>query len=305
MPIPHPEDLHRWDQVAHRCAARVVRGYSTSFGLGISLLPPAVARDICHLYAVVRIADEIVDGTGTQAGLSPTDIRAALDHYEQCVLQAPSQRFHTDPIMHAYADTAARCHFPEHLIRSFFSSMRQDICVEPQGHSYSPEELSHYIYGSAEVIGLLCVAVFAAHDSSAPWEKERQGRVDTGARALGAAFQKINFLRDIGADYQQLHRTYLPGISPDDFHEDALGDLLVSITKDLDSADSAIKDLPAFSQPAVASISALFRRLHEELSSRTISEIMQSRVRISNAEKLKIVLKAVTYTQWRNYRKEK
>ena len=136
--------LTRYDQAASRAAAQVMGQYSTSFSLATRLLRGRVRADIRHLYAVVRIADELVDGAAAQAH---TDPAAALDAYEKTILAAPQRRLHTDPIVHAYAITARRCGFHREYLAAFFNSMRADLTQR----EYSPSELQDYIYGSAAV----------------------------------------------------------------------------------------------------------------------------------------------------------
>lgn len=147
------------------------------------------------LYAMVRIADEIVDGAA-----APGAARGLLEDYERAVREAPARSFHPDPVLHAYADTARRCAFREEHLAAFFVAMRSDLPDATPGERLP---IDRYIYGSAEVVGLLCVAVFT-EGAGLPAEAE------AAARRLGAAFQKINFLRDIGADEGQLGRAYLP-----------------------------------------------------------------------------------------------
>ena len=171
--------LTRYDQAASRAAAQVMGRYSTSFSLATRLLRGRVRADIRHLYAVVRIADELVDGAAAQAH---TDPAAALDAYEKTILAAPQQRLHTDLVVHAYALTARRCGFPREYLAAFFHSMRADL----KQREYSSAELQDYIYGSAEVIGLLCLQIFLAEESVSPADRTAMER---GARALGSAFQ--------------------------------------------------------------------------------------------------------------------
>ena len=140
--------LSRFDAMADKAAAQVIAQYSTSFSLAVRTLPNPERTHIRNLYAVVRIADEIVDGTATQAHECP---ETGLDLYEEQVLHAPSHRFHTDPVLHAWARTYRACHLnPEH-VQAFFASMRADLAQT----EFSPQQLDTYIYGSAEVIGLM------------------------------------------------------------------------------------------------------------------------------------------------------
>ena len=131
--------LSRYDAMADRAAAQVIAQYSTSFSLATKALAPQMRRDITNFYAVVRIADEIVDGTASQAYEDPATL---LDAYEEQVLHAPHHRFHTDPVLHAWANTSRRCGFDDAHIRAFFHSMHADL----HKHAFSAEELETYIY---------------------------------------------------------------------------------------------------------------------------------------------------------------
>lgn len=288
MPEPtHPHrDAELWTGAAGHVAEHIIREYSSSFWLGSRLLPPPVRRDIAHLYAVVRIADEIVDGAAAEAGLSPDEIRDTLDEYEEQVCSAPQRPFHTDPVLHAYAETARRCRFDEHHLRAFFRSMRMDIQEEPA--HFSDEEIREYIYGSAEVIGLLCLAVFDAASDARPSAPSQRAILETGAASLGAAFQKINFLRDIGKDYEHLGRRYLPGCGQYPPAAEDIRRVIDEIDEDLNTARIAIPLLPPSCQPAVWSVTRLFEELTARLSRTPPEEILRSRVRISGPEKLRI-----------------
>ena len=167
-----------------RAAAQVIAAYSTSFALAAKALGQPERKHIRNIYAMVRIADELVDGTAAEAHECP---ETALDMYEEQVLHAPHHRFHTDPVLHAYARTHRECELDDAHVRAFFASMRADLTQT----SYSAEELDTYIYGSAEAIGLMCLAVFLRGADPAPAERATMER---GARALGSAFQKVNFL---------------------------------------------------------------------------------------------------------------
>lgn len=289
MPANPPvEYLTRYDTMCDRAAAQVIANYSTSFTLATRLLTGSTKRDIRNLYAMVRIADEIVDGTAMAADVDPS---TALDAYEAAVLAAPAVRFHTDPVLHAYAASARRCGFsPEH-VRAFFASMRRDAAAQ---HSYSPQEFSEYVYGSAEVIGLMCVSVFVANDpAAAQLTTTTRERLDEGARALGSAFQKINFLRDYGEDRDVLGRTYFPqaaGITLDDA---AKATLITDIRADLHLAQRAIPLLPASARRGVTAAEALFRELTDVLERTPADQLATTRISVPTIRKLAVTARAM------------
>lgn len=279
-----PDWLKRYDRMGNAAAGTVIGAYSTSFSLSSRLLPRRERQDIRNLYAVVRIADEIVDGTAQQAG--EANVQAILDLYEQQVLAAPHSRFHTDPVIHAYAETARRCDFaPEH-ITAFFASMRRDI----HQNTYSDDQFDEYVYGSAEVIGLLCLSVFLAGRDIAPDDRRE---MESGARRLGAAFQKINFLRDLGEDGGALGRAYFPGTSPAHITEADKDALIADIRGDIAAARWAIGLLPFQVRAAVLAATELFTALTDLIESTPAHQLSSSRIRVPAHRKVALTLRAI------------
>ena len=271
--------LSRYDRMADRVAAQVIGHYSTSFSLATRVLAPDTRRDIRNLYAVVRIADEIVDGTTAEANECP---ETALDTYEEQVLHAPRHRFHTDPVLHAWANTYRRCGIKDDHVRAFFSSMRRDTTQT----DYNADDLGAYIYGSAEVIGLMCLDIFLReHD---PSEQDRR-TMEEGARALGSAFQKVNFLRDLGEDSRELGRAYLGPV----LDEDLKHTLTAEITEELDAARAAIPLLPAAARRGVAAAEALFRDLNERIAATPAEDVASARVSVPNHRKFLLTARAI------------
>lgn len=269
--------LSRFDAMADKAAAQVIAQYSTSFSLAVRTLPKPERTHIRNLYAVVRIADEIVDGTTAQANECP---ETALELYEEQVLHAPHHRFHTDPVLHAWARTFRECRLNEDHVRAFFASMRADLTQT----TFTREELDTYIYGSAEVIGLMCLDIFL-RGRDTPHRSE----LEDGARALGSAFQKVNFLRDLGEDSRALGRAYFN--APLD---DALKSTLTSqIADELDRAHTAIPLLPPAARGGVAAAEALFRELNSRIAATPAAELQSTRVSVPNHIKLALTAKAL------------
>ena len=270
--------LRRYDRMAFRAARQVIASYSTSFGLATRMLGKQQRTDISNLYAMVRIADEIVDGTTKAAGLDIPATTTLLEEYERQVLAAPLRRFHPDPILHAYAITARRCKFnPEH-IHAFFTSMRTDL----QKSMHDAASYQNYIYGSAEVIGLLCVSVFLAGHTV---ETCHHARIATGAQALGAAFQKINFLRDYAEDHATLGRQYF---APE-LTEATKKALIADIRTDLATAETAIALLPPRSRTGVQLATRFFTELTNQLDHTDTRAIRNTRVRLSPTTRARII----------------
>ena len=272
--------LEHYDRCAVAAAAQVMRHYSTSFSLATRLLSPRVRVDIRNLYAMVRTADEIVD-----AGLVPQDAAVLLDAYETTVRAAPSQRFHADPVVHAYALSARRCGFQDEHIAEFFASMRSDLTRTV----HTAESFKTYVRGSAEVIGLLCLDAFYA---GAP----RPDGVEEGAVRLGAAFQKINFLRDLHEDSSELGRAYFPTLrEPDKLDEETKAAIVADIREDLAHARTATGLLPLSSRVGVAAATALFTELTDVLEATPAHEIMTTRVSVPAARKAVLISRAAAH----------
>lgn len=201
-----PQALYQ--RAAQDAAHTVIRQYSTSFGVATAMLTEPVRTHVRNIYALVRVADEIVDGSFDPAPIP--HLTAALDALEAEVAQAMDRGFSTNLIVHAFAHTAVTCGITDAEIAPFFASMRRDL-GDPY---YTAEELSTYIYGSAEVIGMMCLRAFAQAPDVAPTQRSTlvADNIDA-ARALGAAFQKINFLRDLAADQGELGRYYFHDVA--------------------------------------------------------------------------------------------
>ncbi|WP_232620154.1 phytoene/squalene synthase family protein [Corynebacterium urealyticum] len=320
---PHPSPAEKYATVAQRAAAEVIRGYSTSFSMASSLLREPVRTHVRSLYAMVRVADEVVDGVAAGAGLNTEATRACLDAYEQAVYQACDRGFSTDLVLHAFARTANECGFEDADLRDFFTSMRQDTLVAV----HDAESVDSYVHGSAEVIGLMCNAIFAADSArrGRPWSAQRRSQANEGALALGRAFQKVNFLRDMAEDTQQLGRNYVSGeaatsqpASPGDpshtnnatsstpretpapapLTAQQKADYIADIRADLTLAESAIGLLPATARAGVAAAHALFAELTELLDQASVEEIMAGRIRVSAPRKAAVTARAAARA-WR------
>lgn len=244
-----------YDETAVAAAASVIRAYSTSFGMATALLGPRVRAHVRNVYALVRVADEIVDGAADAAGVPVSQQREVLDALEDETYASIARGFSANLIVHAFARTARECGIARGHIEPFFASMRTDL--ERTEH----DDASHddYVYGSAEVVGLMCLQVFV--NAGAPAPRDPDPALVSGARRLGAAFQDINFLRDRADDAGRLGRDYL-GTSDDTTRRQ---DVLRRIDADLDAAAATIPLLPADCRVAVATAHGLFAALTERL----------------------------------------
>jgi phytoene synthase len=277
--------LALYDRVAEETASIVIRRYSTSFGLASRLLESGVRQHVENIYALVRVADEIVDGPAVEAGLDAVGASRALNELERETELAMESGFSANLVVHAFALTARETGFGSELTEPFFESMRTDLSATV----HDQESFDRYVYGSAEVVGLMCLRTFLhGRDVS---EADRQ-RFETGARALGAAFQKVNFLRDLAADFQALGRSYFPGVRVESFTEEDKVRLLDDIDADLRVSAAVIPDLPAGSRRAVALAQGLFAELAVRLRATPSDKLVAARIRVPNPVKMRIAAAA-------------
>lgn len=270
-----------YDAAARASAATVIDHYSTSFGWATRLLREPVRTHVRSIYALVRVADELVD----DAGQSWTLQRRAelLDGLHAETLRALTEGGSANLVVHAFALTAIQHGIGPDLIDPFFDSMRADLKVQVHDET----SLASYVYGSAEVVGLMCLRVFVAGS------QQRYDRLAPGARRLGAAFQKVNFLRDLHADHSLLGRTYFPGVDLSTFSDRERDLLLDDIDADLAAAGLAIRELPPSSRRAVRAAHGLFAELSARLRHTPAEQIARERVRVPDLVKARIVAQAL------------
>lgn len=291
-----------WDQesavtynaAAESAAGSVIGSYSTSFGMATRLLGRPVRDRVRSIYALVRVADEIVDGAAAGAGLSPEQIAAALEDYERSTVAAMESGFSTDLVVHAFAQASRATGFGTELTRPFFASMRMDLCRA----EHTPESFEEYVHGSAEVVGLMCLHAFSTDASPVPVAPDEQ--LVEGARRLGAAFQKVNFLRDLQADAEGRGRAYFPGIDPAALTDTQRDDLLDDLDADLARAQRSIDELPTSSRAAVQSAHDLFAELSRRLRATPADELRTRRVRVPDARKAVILARAIARARHRS-----
>jgi len=277
--------LTLYDDVAQQTASLVIRRYSTSFGMASRLLGAGIRQSVENIYALVRVADEIVDGGAEEAGLDRLAAGRLLDSYEAETGRALDEGYSADLVVHAFARTARAAGFGSELTQPFFASMRADL------HETVHDEASFadYVFGSAEVVGLMCLKVFlVGHTRSA----DEMVILETGARALGAAFQKVNFLRDLAADHDKLGRSYFPGIDVTRLTDDEKTRLLDDIDHDLAQAAATLPLLPRSSRRAVALAHGLFAELSRRIRRTPASVLITTRVRVPDPVKLRVALGA-------------
>lgn len=281
-----------YDVVSEGSAAVVIGQYSSSFGLASRLLAEPVRTRVRNVYALVRVADEIVDNPDPTLGHEPRARMLSWLHDD--VRHALRTGYSGNLVVHAFARTALVCGIGEELVAPFFASMRMDLDTTV----HTRESFDRYVYGSAEVVGLMCLRVFLAEegtgaDEAARDASRRYDRLAPGARRLGAAFQKLNFLRDLAEDHDTLGRRYFPGLDVDRFCDADRDRILDDIAADLDAAAAVVPELPASSRRAVRVAHATFAELAARLRATPAAEIRRARVRVPGPVKVRLVAGAL------------
>ena len=280
-----------YDSVAEDGAAVVIRKYSSSFGLASRLFAEPVRTQVRNVYALVRVADEIVDNPDPTLGHEPRARMLTWLHDD--LRHALQTGYSGNLVVHAFARTAIGCGIGEEVIDPFFASMRMDLDTTV----HTRESFDRYVYGSAEVVGLMCLRVFLAGDGAAAGgardTSRDYDRLAPGARRLGAAFQKLNFLRDLAEDHDTLGRRYFPGLDVDRFCDADRDRILDDIAADLDAAAAVVPELPASSRRAVRVAHATFAELAARLRATPAAEIRRTRVRVPDPVKLRLVAGAL------------
>ena len=283
-----PSSLELYTHAAEQSSNAVIASYSTSFGVAARLLAPEIRQHVRNIYALVRVADEIVDGAAAEARVGGGNVEpsVALDQLEADIYKTLRSQFSPNLVVHAFAKTANETGFARGIIEPFFASMRMDLW--PRKHS--PESFSKYVYGSAEVVGLMCLHAFIKESD---FSLEDYKSITRSAKALGAAFQKVNFLRDLSADFESLGRSYFPDVNPASFNESQKAELLTDIRADLKVAAAGLKFLPKSSRTAVAAAQMLFTELANRIEKTPAEQMLRARISVPNPTKFFIVLKAI------------
>jgi phytoene/squalene synthetase len=283
-----PSSLELYTLAAEKSSNAVIASYSTSFGVATKLLAPEIRQHVRNIYALVRVADEIVDGAAAEARVGGGNVEpsVALDILEAEIYKTLRSHFSTNLVVHAFAKTANETGFARGIIEPFFASMRMDLW--PRKHS--SESFQKYVYGSAEVVGLMCLHAFIKESD---FSMQDYAKIVKSARALGAAFQKVNFLRDLSADFEKLGRSYFPDVNPATFNETQKAALLADIRADLATSSQGLKFLPASSRKAVSAAQMLFTELANRIEKTPAEQMLKARISVPNITKFFIVLKAL------------
>ena len=259
-----------FDDVSYDCSKVVTKSYSTSFSLATKMLAPSIRADIYNIYGFVRFADEIVDS------FHEYDKAKLFDAFEKDMEQAIEDKISLNPILNAFQYTYHKYDIPHHLVASFMKSMRMDL-TKKKYETF--DEYREYIYGSADVVGLMCLCVFVKGD------KEKYEELKESAMALGSAFQKVNFLRDLKADYEDLNRTYFPNTNLLELDEESKKRIVNEIKADFALGYSGIVQLPEQAKFGVYTAYRYYKKLLQKLQSTPPLEIKNTRIRVPNYQK--------------------
>lgn len=278
--------ITQYDKTSYKISKILTNDFSTSFSLGILALDKSIRNHIYSIYGLVRVADEIVDT------YHDSDKKTLLNKLKKDTYDAIDAKLSTNPILHSFQLTVNKYNIDKNLIEAFFNSMEMDI----YRNNYTREEFNKYVYGSAEVVGLMCLKVFVNGD-----EKLYKELINY-AKSLGSAFQKVNFLRDIRSDYYDRNRIYLPSERKENsLIEKKKTELEDETFKDFQNALIGIKKLPKSSKTGVYAAYLYYTYLLKKIKKANLETLLNKRLRISNTKKLLLFIKAFVETKILNY----
>lgn len=263
-----------YDIVSYDCSKLVTQRYSTSFSLGTRLLSNSIRVHIYNIYGFVRFADEIVDSFHE---FNKVDL---LNRFEEDLMHAISNKISLNPILNSFQFTVNEKKIDIELIQAFLKSMRMDLT---KNNYKTKKEYNEYIYGSADVVGLMCLKVFVDGDNS------KYEKLKPYAMSLGSAFQKVNFLRDLNADFKNLDRTYFPNLNLSNFDEESKVNIINEIEKDFNHALKGIFMLPESSRLGVYTAYKYYRKLLIKLKNTPSVKIQSARIRVPNYQKMGVL----------------
>jgi len=266
-----------FDSVSYKCSKVVTNQYSTSFSLATKMLATSIRQDIYNIYGFVRFADEIVDS------FHGFDKASLLDDFEIELEKALTNKISLNPILNAFQHTYHTCNIDKHMVDSFMKSMRLDLTKTTY---LTDKEYHDYIYGSADVVGLMCLKVFVKGDNIKYEELK-----DT-AMSLGSAFQKVNFLRDLKDDFDTLERTYFPNTDLNNLNEEEKQLIILDIESDFEKGLDGIKRLPIEAKFGVFMAYRYYSQLLKKLKKTPALEIKSTRIRVPNYKKFELLTRS-------------
>jgi len=270
-----------FDQISYDFSKFTTKKYSTSFSLGIHTLDKKFHEPIYNIYGFVRFADEIVDS------FEGYDQAYLLAKFWKDTHEAIEQKISLNPILNSFQKVVHEYDIEPKLYDTFMRSMEMDLDSQTNAHTHTRQSYEEYILGSAEVVGLMCLRVFTKGD------KETYQRLKPSAMKLGAAFQKVNFLRDVKADYEELGRTYFPGVDLAAFSLAQKIKIEEEIAADFAEALEGIKELPRGARRGVYIAYIYYKKLFDKIKSTPAESLMDERIRIPNTRKFGLLFNSL------------
>lgn len=267
-----------FDEVSYASSKLVTKSYSTSFSLATRMLAPSIRGAIYNIYGFVRFADEIVDS------FHEFDKETLLLAFENDYYSAKKSGISLNPIVNSFIHTVNKYNIPNSMVEAFLKSMKADL---HKTEYQTEDEYKDYIYGSADVVGLMCLKVFVNGN------QQKYDELKDAAQRLGSAFQKVNFLRDLKDDFEELNRSYFPNVNFGDFNQQSKEEIIKDIEADFEYAfKNGILKLPVEAKFGVYMAYRYYNRLLKKLKAVHHTEIMETRVRISNSMKLNLLARS-------------
>lgn len=265
-----------FDKISFDCSRNVTKSYSTSFSAAVKMLAPSIRQDIYNVYGFVRFADEIVDT------FHDYDKKMLFEMFEKDLESALEKRISLNPVLNSFQYTVHKYGIPQTMITAFMNSMKLDL---HKTEYKSFDEYNEYIYGSADVVGLMCLKVFVNGDDSKYIELEH------AAMRLGSAFQKVNFLRDLKTDYEDLNRTYFPNTDLSRLDEHSKQAIINEIEADFEAGFQGILKLPLEAKFGVYTAYVYYKKLLSKLKKTPSIEIKNTRIRVPDYQKFGLLAK--------------
>ncbi|WP_310556387.1 phytoene/squalene synthase family protein [Flavobacterium sp.] len=265
-----------FDTVSFDCSKLVTQSYSTSFSSAVKMLAPSIRQDIYNVYGFVRFADEIVDS------FHDYDKEVLFSMFEEDLENALNKKISLNPILNSFQHTVQTHKIPKELIDAFMKSMKLDLTKKEY---ISQEEYNQYIYGSADVVGLMCLKVFVRGND------ELYDKLKASAMRLGSAFQKVNFLRDLKADFEGLNRTYFPNTDLSKLDETSKQEIIQEIEDDFKAGYQGIVNLPIEAKFGVYTAYVYYKKLLKKLKNTPSAEIKNTRIRVADYQKASLLAK--------------
>ena len=266
-----------FDIVSEKCSKKVTETYSTSFSLATRMLGPSIRRDIYNIYGFVRFADEIVDT------FHDYEKEILFNRFETALEEALNERISLNPILNSFQNTVHKYAIEKDLIDTFMASMRMDLT---KNIYTTTQEFNEYIYGSADVVGLMCLKVFVKGDV------EKYNELKESAMNLGSAFQKVNFLRDVKEDFENLSRTYFPNTNVNELDEVSKRKIITEIEENFNKGYEGILLLPHDAKLGVFIAYRYYKRLLKKLQQTPAIQIKNARIRVPNVEKIGLLTRS-------------